>query len=113
MTYARHQFMLSEPQEDGRSLFEHLRSMKGEPHELIANAPVLPESLVPLWDDYLDLHSSRESNGWGPRRISRADIREYAEEEGFAFDPWQRKAIRKADNAWLAEFAPKPKEGAQ
>lgn len=113
MAYARHQFMLSQPQDDGKPLIDHLRAVQaktGKVDELIAEAPDLPDGLAPLWRDFLELHDSRGSNGWGPSRITYADLRAYSDMTGTTLEAWEIEALRKADSVWLSEYAPKPKE---
>lgn len=112
MAFARRQFELSAPQEDGQPLLAHLQAVQrktGAVHEMIAKAPPLPEGLESLWRTFLDLHDSRGSTGWGPQRITFADIDCFKRVTGAMLSPWEIEVIRKVDNLWLAEFAPKPK----
>lgn len=112
MTFARHQFELSKPQEDGTPLLVHLQlasEKSGKLHPMLANGPTLPKGAKQLWDEFLQLHGSRGSSGWGPQRITFVDIDAWQRVNGVTFEPWEISAIRKLDDIWLSEFAPKPK----
>lgn len=112
MTFARHQFALSEVQEDGSPLLAHLQAAwraSGKMPEMLATAPAIPEGAGKLWQDFLQLHGSRGSTGWGPMRITFADMQAWQVLTGSMLKPWEVDLIRKADDLWLSEFAPKPK----
>lgn len=112
LAFARHQFELSQPQDDGTPLLAHLEVVErttGKQHEMLANAPLLPASCAPLWSDFLELHGSRGSTGWGAARITFADMEAWQRIRGTQLTAWEIDCIRKADDLWLAEFAPKPK----
>jgi hypothetical protein len=78
----------------------------------IANAPPLPPGCIQLWRDFLELHASRGSTGWGAARISFADIHAWQAVRQTSLSQWEVDCILKADDIWLAEFAPKPKSDA-
>jgi hypothetical protein len=112
VTFARHQFELSQPQEDGSPLLAHLRAVwraKGTMPAMLRDAPDLPEGLASLWQSFLELHGSRGSTGWGPARITFADMKAWQELRRTELQPREVELIRKADDLWLSEFAPKPK----
>lgn len=112
LAFARHQFELSAPQEDGSTLLDHLqaswRRTKQMPQKL-AEAPELPGSCAPLWEDFLSLHESRGTAGLGAARITFVDMDAWQRVTGKTLSPWDVEVIRKTDDMWLAEFAPKPK----
>lgn len=113
MAYARHQFELSKPQEDGTPLLAHLQSamrQTGRMPDMIANAPPMPAGCSQLWHDFLELHGSRGSSGFGLSRITFADLANWQLVRGVQLSQWEVDVIRRADDLWLAEFAPKPKE---
>lgn len=90
---------------------EHLANYQkqtGKVHPRMAEAVELPDGLETLWSDFLELHSSRGSNGFGPSRITFTDIDAWQRVNGVKLRPWQVEAIRRADNAYLASL-PKPK----
>jgi hypothetical protein len=112
LAFARHQFELSKPQEDGSPLAAHLDIIwkrTGKVPEMIANAPKLPVGCTQLWGDFLELHGSRGSTGLGSARITFVDLKAWQEIRGTQLQPWEVDCIRKADDLWLSEFAPKPK----
>jgi hypothetical protein len=116
MAFARHQFELSKPQEDGTPLLIHLQRVwenTGSPPAMLRDAPALPAGCKQLWEDFLELHGSRGSTGWGAARITFADLHAWQQVNGVRLSPWEIGCIRKADDLWLAEFQPKPKEPKQ
>lgn len=113
MEFARRQFELSAPQDDGQPLLAHLKvyeEANERAHPLIADAPPLPDGLESLWSDFLELHDSRGSTGWGPARITFTDLQAWQSVRGTMLTPFEVDCIRRADNMWLVDFAPKPKE---
>jgi hypothetical protein len=114
VTFARHSFELMQPQEDGATLLAHLEAVwekSGEMPRQLADAPTLPPSCSSLWNDFLDLHSSRSNSGFGPSRITWRDIADWQRVRGVTLEAWEIDAIREADSMWLSDFAPKPKGG--
>jgi hypothetical protein len=112
LAFARHQFELSQPQDDGSPLVAHLQAAwraTGKMPQMLVDAPELPEGLQSLWAAFLELHDSRGSTGWGAARITFMDMDAWQRVTGGRLAPWQIDLIRRADNIWLAEFAPKPK----
>lgn len=75
----------------------------------LANAPMLPVGLEQLWADFTDLHQTRGSNGFGPARITFADIDAWCRVNRATLAGWQVEAIRRADNAYLAHYAEQSK----
>jgi len=115
LSFVRHQFELQEPQEDGTPLLAHLEAASegmGKLHPILADAPLLPPSCAMLWGDFLELHGARGSTGFGPMRITFADLQAWQVIRGAQLSPWEVDCIRKADDLWLNEFAPKPKADA-
>lgn len=85
----------------------------GELPEKLANAPELRASCKPLWDDFLELHGSRQSAGLGPARITWRDIADWQRFRGVTLESWEVDAIRAADNLWLSEFTDTKGDGEQ
>lgn len=83
----------------------------GEPARL-RDAPELPAMLEPLWADFIELHNSRGSTGFGAAPITFADIDAWQRVVGLHLRPWEIAAIRAADNAYFAAM-PKPKGSGQ
>lgn len=111
MAYARHQFELSKSQDDGLPLRAHLENYQrqtGKVHPMLVDPPKLPRGCLQLWADFLELHDSRGSTGWGAARITFADIDAWQRVRGVKLDQWETDLIRKTDDMWLRDFAPKP-----
>lgn len=90
---------------------EHLAAASratGKMHSRLQAIVELPDSLDVLWDDFMDLHTSRSSTMAGPARISFTDIDAWQRVNSVALRPWQIDAIRKADREYMKSL-PKPK----
>ena len=87
---------------------EHLQAAyqrSGIMPEALALAQDVPEGCEQLWADFMALHSSRGSTGFGPARISFADIAAFEQVARVKLAPWQLEVIRRADNAFLVHYA--------
>lgn len=112
MTFARHQFELSAPQDDGSPLLAHLEAVEratGKPHQMLADAPPLPGGCETLWRDFLEMHHCRGSTGFGAMRITFTDMDAWQRLRSTMLKPWEIDLIRRTDDLWLSDFAPKPK----
>lgn len=112
MAFARRQFELSAPQDDGKPLIAHLllvQKQTGIEHEMLRTAPPLPAGLEELWRAFQRLHGNRGSTGWGPAKITDVDIVASRQAVGLVLQPWEVALVNRADDLWLSEFAPKPK----
>lgn len=72
---------------------------------MIADAPALPVGCGLLWRDFMALHNGRGSSGYGPAPISYRDLQAFQEVEGVRLEPWEVRAIRRADVAYLEQRA--------
>lgn len=111
MGFAGHQFELAVPQADGLPLREHLEAyerQRGRPHPLLAEGPTLRSELGPLWEQFLELHSSRGFTGYGPAPITYQDIDCFLRVTGGELEAWEVDAIRRADHEYFKSL-PKPK----
>lgn len=101
-------------QEDGATLREHYQGLaerKGcELHEVV-DLPTLPEGTGQLWADFLNLSSARGSTGFGPARVSWADLDAYQRVKSFRFEAWEVEAIRRADGAYMEQSAKRKPKG--
>ena len=113
-SFAAYQFMLGAPQEDGVALIEHLRLVEektGRTPQALLDAPALPEGCEELWRVFRELSDCR---AWpfGPQRITFADIDSFQRVTGIVLKPWELKAVRRADKAFLAEWSDRNKRDA-
>lgn len=72
---------------------------------MLANAPKLPDGCEQLWADFVSLHDCRGSTGFGPMRVTFADLDAWQRVTGNKLQAWEIDAIRRADNAYLADYA--------
>lgn len=107
--FAAAHFELNAPQGDGEPLRNHLEvyARDGDPESIaeLAAAADPPQPTEYLWGYFLDLHSTRTGNGFGPCRLSRLEIRLWEEDEGVALAHWERRAIMALDACWLTATA--------
>lgn len=92
-------------------MLEHLAAVwerTGTEPARLRDAPDLPVDMTWLWADFLQLHNSRGSTGYGPAPITFTDLAAWQSVTGLRLRPWQIDAIRRADNAFFASL-PKPK----
>lgn len=102
--YAEAQFRLAKPQEDGKSLRDHLENYErqtGRRHPLLAAEPSLHPGLKLIWSDFLDLHSTRPVQMGEPRRITYSELESWSRVRGVRLERWEIDAIRAADQAYL------------
>ncbi len=76
---------------------------QGDPEAIaeLSNLPTLPELVAHLWAIFQDLSALRGSNGFGPSRISRFEIRLWEEDEGVKLEPWERRTIMAIDAVYI------------
>jgi hypothetical protein len=99
---------MAAPDEDGVPLIEHLRSAErqtGRTPEALLAAPPCPVGCEELWHIFGQLHGCRGSTGFGPARISYLDLDAYQRVTGTKLVPWEVEAIRRADRAYLSDWA--------
>lgn len=78
---------------------------------MLLDAPELPSGCEQLWLDFLALHECRGSSGFGPHKISWRDFADWQGVTGAWLEPWQRDAIRKADDAFIADWQERQPKG--
>lgn len=109
--YAAHHFRLFRRDDNGSSHYDQLMSLQRQtgrvPAEL-RDAPELPAYAAHVWRDFLDLHASRGSTGFGPARITWQDIACWQSVTGARLLPWEVTALLKLDLAYF-DSLPKPK----
>ncbi len=96
--------MLSEVQEDKLTLRQHLVSLwrqSGVCPALLEATPVIPVTVRHLWTVFLDLHESRQSDGFSIGKIRAADIKDWCWINGTELELWERKALSAIDKAWI------------
>jgi len=58
--------------------------------------------LVSVWEDFLELHSARGSNGFGANPISYTEIDAWTRLSGYVLSPQDVKIIKLLDRVYLA-----------
>jgi hypothetical protein len=104
--FAAYQFQLA-AEEEGGSVLEHLlaaQAQTGQTPQALLDAPPCPDDCEELWRMFNDLHESRS---WanGPGRISFTDLDAFQRVTGVTLQRWELEAIRKADSAYLEQYA--------
>jgi hypothetical protein len=72
---------------------------------MLVDAAALPAGCEELWRVFNELHACRGNYGFGPVRITYADIDAFQRVSGMRLHPWEIKAIRRADAAYLTQWA--------
>lgn len=57
-----------------------------------------------LWQTFRELHASRPQSGFGPLRITFAEIDAFQRVTGVQLKPWEVDALRRADRAFIADW---------
>jgi hypothetical protein len=73
--------------------------------------PTLQPEIAYLWDWWQSLHASRSAGGFGANPITYSDIEVFARVMRERIEPWEARAIRAVDDAWLASNATPKDEG--
>lgn len=105
---------MSEPQSDGSTLRDHyemLAERTGRSVAEIARLPDIPIGCEGLWGDFLSLSMARGSNGFGPSRITWADIDAYQRVHHIRFMGWEIEALRRIDSAFMSQAAKRKPQG--
>lgn len=95
-------------EEEGGTVLEHLQAIErqtGVTPQVLADAPHLPAGCEDVWRIFNELHACRGNNGFGPQRITYADIDAFQRVSGVVLQPWELAAVRKADAAYLTDWA--------
>lgn len=70
----------------------------------------LPESCVPVWRWFIDLHNARGSNGFGVNPINYTEIKAYFDLMDILPEEWEVNLIKRFDNEALLAYAKEAKE---
>lgn len=89
-------------------MIEHLLSIEertGKTPQILLDAPACPAGCEELWRIFGELNGCRGNNGFGPVRITYTDIDAFQRVSGTVLQPWEREAIKRADQAFLEDWA--------
>jgi hypothetical protein len=115
MAYAERVFALQAPQDDGRSLSAHLEA--AAPHSEDARRQLeidpLCDAAQPLWGWYQELAARRGSNGFGPNKVSYAEIEAWERRSGVTLHEHEVEWVFELDRIFLAAIQPPEKPKAQ
>lgn len=96
--------MLSKKRKDGASERDHLLmeyNATGVMPEALVNEIELPELAAHVWGYFIELHTERSNNGFGPNRINSTGIADWCKLNGISLLPWEIKAIKRIDQLWM------------
>lgn len=102
--YAAVEFELSKVNEDGSTERDYLTTAyehDGIKRGLLAKELPLPWQVEHVWCYFMDLHSERGSNGFGPNRISSTLLKDWCDLNRIRLELWEINAIKKLDRMWL------------
>lgn len=98
------------PAPGGGKMGDHLAVVARAKGKARPTGPKLPPEAAHIWGVYQDLDIARSSSGFGPNAIPYVEILAYGALIGVVWRPWQIRALRALDAAFLsfcAERAPK------
>lgn len=78
--------------------------------QMLRDRPLCPDGCEGLWQAFKELHASRANSGFGPMRISFAEIDAFQRVTGLSLKPWEVEAIRRADRAFMADWQSRQKK---
>ena len=102
MTFARSEFRLSKPGEDGVPLREKLGKARANG---LQKLPQMPTALEHVWHWFRDLSFARTSNGFGPNPITYAEIAAWRDLTLAMPNPWEVSLLKRLDRAYLEEMS--------
>lgn len=73
----------------------------------LQNQPTLPELAAHVWKWFLELHTCRGNNGFGPCNISFSDIASWMAVTGNKLVEWELSAIQQIDAAYIKQVSKK------
>lgn len=100
MAFAQSEFTLSEPQDDGIPLRVHLDSISrqtGVRHEMLENAPRIPELLAHVWRYYCEIRAQNK----GKEPITAQSVRDFCWFHGVELTLFERAAFKRLDVEYL------------
>lgn len=92
---------------DGYTEREHLEAVERTTGRRPAalEAPELPPGVESLWDAYLELRAAAGSAGFGPARISHAEMEAWARLHGVQLTPWEVETLFALDGEVVSVLA--------
>ena len=93
-------------------MLDHLLAVQnatGQPPQALLDAPPCPDGCEELWRIFDELHACRS---WanGPGRITYTDLDAFQRVAGLRLQRWELDAIRRADAAYLENYAERNRE---
>ena len=92
---------------DGETVLHHLRTVEklSGIHRPELDLPEVPPGCDNVMRIFSELSSQRGTTGYGPARISFADIEAYARMFAIVFTPWEIGTIIALDQAFMTKYA--------
>jgi hypothetical protein len=92
--------------------YRQIAHTKGlDPEEFLAEkiGAELPVDLEWIFSTFLDLSSSRGSNGYTANRLTYSEIGAWCDLAGISLDPWEVDVLRKLDTVYMKAFHAGPR----
>ena len=106
LEFARFKFERMKTAGDGASVEDHLtiiRQRAGFQKEVLE--PECPREVIYVWNSWVELNGARGSSGFAPHPISWSELDAYSRMIGVEIYPWEARAIRAIDDAYLSSWA--------
>lgn len=77
---------------------------------MLLDRPLCPSGCEPLWQIFKELHASRGNNGFGPMRLTFAELDAFQRVTGMRLKPWEIDALRRADRVFINDWQSRQKQ---
>lgn len=67
----------------------------------------MPTFALRAWNAFAEISRTRQTGAMGICRITRLEVRLWEEDEGVCLQPWERRAIFRLDDEYIAIMTPK------
>lgn len=104
LNFAKSEFVLN-VLKDGKSVREHYITAwrtTGHRNKLLSQ-PELNYLVIHIWGWFLELHSVRGSNGFGPSPINYRDMSDWCRLRGICIRQWEINALFRIDKIYILE----------
>jgi hypothetical protein len=90
------------PRKNGSTLRDNIEAAEQATDKDLVEEPEVPAAGEFLWICFWELDLGRGGTGWGPAPLAWADMAAWAAMNGIDFGPWESRALRRMDLAWMS-----------
>lgn len=104
LEFARFRFGQMKTAGDGASVEDHLSVVRRRSGIVVSDEPECPREIIYIWNSWVELNNGRGSSGFAPIPISWQEMEAYARLTGVDLLPWEARAIRSIDDAYMSSW---------